>query len=584
MTNINFFAILVIVGVTMERQEKIDIIKHHLNNVISEEQPKYQHVPEVFIYDRNEFFKDSLLSRLNKKMKLIPNSPPFEKILNYTGDLEVPKYYTYSMAGGFTNGKNITILMNDKTFKNDFNEELYFKILSTFHEYRHVCQIENFDIKNIDKPITNFNHFQYLIEHNCKRYLPPGYALAHDDFYFEIDANLYGIEMADQYCQKNNISAGKFQQTYKQRQYSKQLTYNFDNFIAMNRSISINPLVSNKLQKNPTYSLFFNKFGNFNKLSDIIKNPLFFSLGERLKMEMLTSENFISSINYNLNDIESNYLMKLVDNKMKFLVNNYNKNREFFEQNIFDYNTFINNSANLLSRMEYLLNFKLKDAKGNDNKDLYYVNYEQQIQNIRSICSFGNKDNLVYGDKESLNKQLNNIISTFNNFFADSNNLLDMQRFFSTVKLLQEAILAKIDISSIATVADYEQITSEYKNVKRVQNMMPTQPAQEMPVTEISQMTNSSVSVPVQSSNLDMTDNSQQPIYQNTNNNEKAIHDNISNYSYSFSPQNNVEIPQIDSSKIRKRIKGNISYDLIFFVNMLLSILVTIGYLFILYN
>lgn len=234
----------------MTRQEKIDIIKQHIFNVIAKEQPKYKTIPNCFIFDRKEFFEDTKLARLNKKYNLIRNNSILAQALGQLGYFDLSKYYTYSRTGGFTNGKEITILLNDATFNRDFNEQLYFKILSTFHEFKHVGQKEKFDINNYKKPIISFEHFRYLLEKNCHRYMPLSYALSHDDFYFEIDANIYGIEQANEYCSKNNISAPDFQRQYAQRQYaqrqySKMLTYDFDNFIELNRLLSMNPMLSN---------------------------------------------------------------------------------------------------------------------------------------------------------------------------------------------------------------------------------------------------------------------------------------------------------------------------------------------------
>lgn len=540
----------------MTKQGKIDIIKQHISNVIEEEQTKYQTTPEVFIFDKKDFFEDSALRRLNNKFKLIRNNPTFEKLLSYSGYLEIPKHFLFFIYGGFTDGKKITILMNEMTFKRNFNEQLYFKILSTFHEFRHIGQMEKFNIKNIERPIKNFDNFRYLLEKNCHRYLLPSYTLAHDDFYFELDANLYGIDKADEYCAKNGIFASEFQKRYKQQQYSKMLTYDFDNFITLNQIITKNPIISNRFQKNPTYRLFFNKIGSFNKLSDIINNPLFFSLDDKLKTEMLTSRPFLSSINYSINDFETNILFQMIDGKLVDIIDNYNKNREFFEQCVFDYNSFIKNSSILLSKMEYLLNFKMQHTKVNDNKNMFFSELQQQVQNIRTTCNLNNRTSRIYSNKEVMNNQLNNIISTLNNFFINNKNLHNTQELLSTVKVLQEAILAKIDISSLSVDVQYEQLANEDENKK----------------------------TSIQNSKNDVHNNNQQDIPTNVNLSKDQIHNVATNYLYAYSPGSRAEIPQIDSSKVRKRTKGNISYQLLFFVNVILSIIITIGYIFMLYK
>lgn len=451
----------------MEKQEKIDIIKRHITNVISEEQKKYRTNPEFFIFDKKDYLEDSKLIHLNNKYNLIRNNKLLENALRYTGYFNYFKHIKFNLIGGYTDGKKITILLNDKTFKNDFNDQLYFKILATFHEFRHIGQKEEFDITNIEKPITNFHHFRYLLEDNCLRYLPPSYALAHDDFYFEIDANLYGIEKTDEYCAKNNISAIEYQRRYKQRQYSKMITYDFDKFINLNRLITFsNQILANKFSKNPTYGMFFNKNGRFNKLSDITKNPLFYSLDDKLKMEMLTSNSFLSSIDYDLNDVEKNFLLENIDKKLSDLVNNYNKNKEYSEKGVFDENIFIDNSSLLLSKMDFLLNFKINNSKTIDNKDFSYIKFNEEIKNIRSACEVNRNSNLTYDNLLPLDNQLNNIITTLNTFMNDKSNLKNTQQLSTTIKTLQEAMLAKVDINSIPLTAEYEPIVNEKDNNK----------------------------------------------------------------------------------------------------------------------
>ena len=70
--------------------------------------------------------------------------------------------------------------------------------------------------------------------------------------------------------------------------------------------------ISNKSSDQSTYKIFYDGIGNFKRLSEIIKNPLFFGLDEKLKFEMLTSISFLSSVNYDLNLMEKKYICDLV--------------------------------------------------------------------------------------------------------------------------------------------------------------------------------------------------------------------------------------------------------------------------------
>lgn len=89
---------------------------------------------------------------------------------------------------------------------------------------------------------------------------------------------------------------------------------------------------------------------------------------------------------------------------------------------------------------------------------------------------------------------------------------------------------------------------------------------------------------PVQNNDSDLTNSGQQETHQKVNDVDRPLPNNTKNYSYGFSPENGVGTPVLDNSMVRKKTKGNISYNLLFFINILLSIFITIGYLFIIYK
>lgn len=176
---------------------------------------------------------------------------------------------------------------------------------------------------------------------------------------------------------------------------------------------------------------------------------------------MLTSRSFLSSINYNLNNVEINFLLENIDHKINDLIINYNKNKEFYEKGIFDQTTFIKNSSVLLSRLEFLLNFKLKYSKTKATMDVSFVKFQEQIKSIRSACELNHNNNLTYETLSQMDNKLNTIITALNTFFDDSNNLNNHQQLLTTIKMLQEAILAKIDINSVPLSTEYVPIIDE---------------------------------------------------------------------------------------------------------------------------
>lgn len=430
----------------MERTEKINIIKHHMEKIFDEEKNNCANIPEIFIFDRKAFFEDNPLTRLNKEWKLVRDNSLLDKTFKAVGHFDLFKQLDYLHYDGFTsaNGKKITILLHEYCLKGNFSEGLYSNILIFFHEFRHIWQAEQYSGRKLLKDtITDFGTFRYLIENDCKKFFSPSYLLKHDDFYFEIDANIYGIEKANDYCSKNNIFAPNLQRSYAERQYSQMINYDFDYFLRLFNIIYRNPgyRLNNKLGSNSTYSIFYNKIGNFRRLSDILNNPLFQGLNDKLKMEILSSNSFLMTVNYQLNNIERSFILEIVDAKIKDLCDSYNKNRHFFENGTFRENTYLQNAYSLFSRMNYLIEFKLRNQESIEKKDKVTQDSEQ----LKSLLSYFHGKDL----------------------FVDSNNLRNPSDLSFTIKMIQEAILQKIDINTSPLDAEYEPVIEENRVIKK---------------------------------------------------------------------------------------------------------------------
>ena len=104
--------------------------------------------------------------------------------------------------------------------------------------------------------------------------------------------------------------------------------------------------------------------------------------------------------------------------------------------------------------------------------------------------------------------------------------------------------------------------------------------------TYINQLTNrNGKSSTTQNNNtLNTVNTPQQDMIRSNSEAENSPSHDKNSYSYTFSPNANIESQQLDVAKTKKRVRGSISYYFLFFINIILSILITIGYVFILFK
>lgn len=207
----------------------------------------------------------------------------------------------YIVAKGFYDGKgNVVILLKSSGKLKKIDDNLFEFVMTCYHEARHIAQ---------DKLSKNsYEFFLAVIEDEVrKRQSDINYYLLHDDFSYEIGANLYGIEKTKEYLkkrypyiyekEKEKIQVLENKYTFEYLTYNA--TYNFDRFYQkINKAILNNCIrFENILEKFKPFKIFFNEDGSFKTITEIIQNENTFKIDSRIVSTIISSKSFIETVN-----------------------------------------------------------------------------------------------------------------------------------------------------------------------------------------------------------------------------------------------------------------------------------------------
>lgn len=165
-------------------------------------------------------------------------------------------------------------------------------VFCCYHEARHVSQV-----RSSEEYINFFSNLDLFNMLNAPR---ANYRLKHDKFFFEIDANKYGVKQAKKYLKE------KYPKIYNTEYDSLNILkqkYELD-YIMFNPSQCINTALKiiEKKQIIPEscqeiLRVFINDNGTFKPMNEIINNPMFKKLDSRITSAFLSNATFLKNIN-----------------------------------------------------------------------------------------------------------------------------------------------------------------------------------------------------------------------------------------------------------------------------------------------
>jgi len=261
-------------------------------------------------------------------------------------------------------------------------------ILKTiYHEKKHHLQMT-------EAPSNSFESIMYQIEMNLKfsLYGAVRYFIQHDKWYFEIDANNYGVENAIKHYQ-NNPQDKNFDMNYLERlrkiYYYDKMTYNFDSFfttynmyreklpvISDTRNFLSNILLKDK--KAHWHQVLYGADKRLKNVEEILSNPLLNQLDPKFINYVLTSRYLNEQTDYN--SLSLNALKRL---KTEF--EKRYKNASTIIENLLKETDkrIINRYKNELARLRMDIEF-YKDTILRLQSKIYNKNINQSLEEITS--------------------------------------------------------------------------------------------------------------------------------------------------------------------------------------------------------
>lgn len=234
-------------------------------------------------------------------------NPKLFKEGNYTIDKRKNdfKNYTVFNCAGYNdlNGTIVIFLNKLERFSFDRVNSLFLLTDACYHEIRHSAQQKFdrysyarflFDIEMFFMKLNSYRHYKYN----------------HDEYSFEIGANLYGVRMAREYL-KNNYPLIYEKEKKIIDDKEKQFFIDYKLYNAFYFIDKVVPVIKNTItclkdderkktflnNISPILSIFFEDNGTFKRPSDVIYNDKYQELDKRIWYIMLSSLSFLNDIN-----------------------------------------------------------------------------------------------------------------------------------------------------------------------------------------------------------------------------------------------------------------------------------------------
>lgn len=206
----------------------------------------------------------------------------------------------FSRFDGFHDSSGRIVILIDKFKKSYLSKTEFINFLvACYHEFRHDQQ-DFFDSFGLDKFLHDMEKFMRIYSFKGRK----NYWSNHNNFSYEIGANLYGVRKTREYLIKNYPDIykdkknyiDKMENDYEINYYDYNVKDVFDNFIISLRKSKYNDdleIIS------PVLPVFLNDNYCFRKVSDIFNDDKFNDIDYAIKAFIFTSNTFVNEVNFN---------------------------------------------------------------------------------------------------------------------------------------------------------------------------------------------------------------------------------------------------------------------------------------------
>lgn len=236
------------------------------------------------------------------------------------------------IAGGFNNLEGNIVIFLNRIDKIEKIENKIFKLAQVcYHEARHSIQ-QKFD---------DYSYEGFLRDIDTFLSTKVSYILKHDKYYFEIDANLYGVIKAKEYL-KNRYP--NLYEKYKDKIEIRENQYRFDymtydasdnvertiQMLKTMNTVNFNGSEERKIRNvSPVLEVFLNDDASFKKISEIVQNDKFRKLDKRIIYAFLSSKSFLEQINMDQLSLDE---LEIINESLHYTSTLYKKQSSKIEQ------------------------------------------------------------------------------------------------------------------------------------------------------------------------------------------------------------------------------------------------------------
>ncbi len=315
----------------MEKTLTINEMKTIAHEIYKEEEEKLRYKDnKIFPITFIEYFKE-----------YIPNNFKLTKIL--------PMSILPIISGGFNDlkGNNIIFLNHIKRIKKDCNK--VFRLAQVcYHELRHSEQ-STWDAYSYQGFLRDIDQYRKKDTFD--------YYNDHDQYSFEIGANLYGVIKAKEYMQKHypelymeqKEDIERLLKLYQFDYMTYDASYSFDITLQIIRLLEKNKKPSDI---SPVLEIFLNNDFTFKKMSEFNHNINYRNLDKRIIYAVLSSKAFLSQVN--MEELSEEEL-KLLNESLQYTNNIYKRQSVLIEdasrEKIISYKELLKKEKSLLNKI-----------------------------------------------------------------------------------------------------------------------------------------------------------------------------------------------------------------------------------------
>lgn len=353
------------------KDEQIEDIKRIINDIVNEEKKSgfdYNVAPLTIIeYYKNPIFKNGItIDRTFKPLK----------------------------ANGFYDikEKDICVFIKSSNIVK-FPKKLASIIKTTYHEIRHFQQYN----EEINDEFFSYEDFIKLYEiFLITQTNKSDYKARHDEYFLEIDANVYGINKTKEYLEKHNLLTEENRIFIEQKNKEYQLDYDkYDIQLTLKKFHEACQIKHIKNIDFWFFDIFYtNDLKKIKSINEIIYNPNIEKIDKRILRDILSSEHFIKSIDFStITEKEKNILMNVLNETLEVYTNKRINCIKQFQQELIDSKNWLKLDTSISNKISLCYN-SIERIYKSIKRDISQIEVGKHYSNIEDIVEKDRKTSI----------------------------------------------------------------------------------------------------------------------------------------------------------------------------------------------